>query len=873
MKRKRVNCATSAFQIVTDEDQSPGLPKTSTVSRVLHPYQNAWRKYIQTSLARRGLKPQPEDPWSLPDMDLEEYKTALSPPQLLEVERNLGECRRLIKASKSGPVGGHMTRHERRFGRLNAAYANNQFAQMVKNGVSFTLLSLPTQRTVPYSRLKESERSKRVMMVKNWRSRGICRPISRTTYRESLEGKRTLHYILLFLVKKLGKEDYDKVDEETIVSKWRGCLSAIDLNEVMIAGKHKQHSSPEIDAGTPPGCWQARGDASDAYNQLGLSELPINIELWGLTSTVNMSCFNTHDPELATQAARLGAIADPSEYVGDEMLVMWFGAKVSPFIWQKIYSLPLGMLRRKGINFTTVMDDCKLVARDPLVLSRDLVTFFKAHVHYGVVTSAKEPDAIIPKMVEIFNGWLYDARRCAKFITQAKVDSICFSANRLIEARLASKPNTAKEMASALGKMKSAAGALFGVNLFCSGLQKDLCKTLKGAKNYYAKGTISDYTCQQLKWFVSGGFRKLNGRGMIHGHPVDQVLSTDWCSHGWGAVLEPTAAIPNPPVLSVPLPPEWQGVWSGWGETLVAMWALMSFAKMYDWAGVLVGMRLDNIAAICYLNQMGSPNYELNEFLWTLQQFLRRRCIMIVASYIPGAQIKADAPSRRRATLWDCGLAPAVLELLLDWLVRSDPALPWSSISFDLFATHANAKTEKFASLLPDPKATWIDCLAQSWTFHPPVSHLFYAFPPPNQAARLMQKIKQEKKTVLLILPAWARLAFVQIAEMLIKLPVLFPINHQTVVDPHRGVQAHFVGTSEAPIEAANSAWMLAGYLVSGDPCRLKAGRKELSELCSSSAQDLPSRLLTQFGPSGQHCAAASEWIQLMLKTHKSSVQ
>ena len=33
------------------------------------------------------------------------------------------------------------------------------------------------------------------------------------------------------------------------------------------------------------------------------------------------------------------------------------------------------------------------------------------------------------------------------------------------------------------------------------------------------------------------------------------------------------------------------------------------------------------------------------------------------------------------------------------------------AVTFDLFASHSNAQTKKFASLMPDPECTWVDSM------------------------------------------------------------------------------------------------------------------------------------------------------------------
>jgi hypothetical protein len=849
-----------AFSLLSDAPSLGGTPPTSSVVRAPHDFQNRWRQYLQ----RQDFTPIP-GPWQPPVIDLEAWRDACSPSEELEVTTNLHQVVQVMAKIPSGLIGGHWQRSEQQTNALNKAYPNNHFALSVRDGFQFQLDELPRQGHHTSSHSDAETRRLRVLTVLNWRKRGICTPISAQRRREQRAGTRHLHFILLFLVQKNGKKDYDDVDVDTIVKKWRGCLSATDLNEVLHCGKFKQHSEPEIDANTPPGCFQCRSDVSDAYNQLGLSDQPIAPTKFGLTSSRDLSCFNTGDPELIQDAIDSGLINSAEEYCGDSMSVVWFGARPSPFYWQKSYSLVLNLCRREGCQFSTVMDDNKLHERTPVQLSRSLLVMTQLHRRHGIVMSTKEPEAAIPKQVEMFNGSLYDSSRSSKFKSQPKLESIAHSLTYLIEAHRASRRSTAKAMSSALGKLSDASKAMWGTNLFVDGLQKDLNSTLVGAKNYHVTGTLSDHTIEQLLWWLNGGCDLLNGRSMIHGHPVDQVLSTDWCSHGWGAVLEPTPTAPNPDELSVPLPASWHGVWSGWGETLVGMWAVMAFARRYGWHHILICLRMDNIAAICYLNKMGSKIKELNKIMYTFLEFCKLHHLMVIASYIPGLLIKADAPSRRRASLWDCSLRTHVLRLLEQRLCRGQ------QVTFDLFATHMNTKAPEFASLLPDPQATWIDCLSESWQCNG-FDHLFYAFPPPNQIAQLLAKVEAEQKTVLLVLPAWPRLQMARLAHLMIELPVTFPMSTETLEDPHSLVLEGFVGeATPPPLLNLHPSWFLAGYLLSGKPSLQTAAQLRWSTLSSTSAASLASQWLHELGPSGPLAAPSCTWIQQLLEIVRSS--
>ena len=239
-------------------------------------------------------------------------------------------------------------------------------------------------------------------------------------------------------------------------------------------------------------------------------------------------------------------------------------------------------------------------------------------------------------------------------------------------------------------------------------------------------------------------------------------------------------------------------------------------------------------------------NLELERIL----RFYRRRGLMLIASYVPGAEIIADEPSRRLATTWQFPLATWVYRALVARLCPHTPP------TFDLFASFMTAKTERYASLQPDPKAVWINCMAQPWHLQP--DKVWYAFPPPNQLERVLNKTLESHQTLLLVAPAWPHLKLIKVAELLLLPPVLFPFCQETVKDPHPDLRPKLQ-------VQVREKWLMAGYLISGDTAKVKAYRPGLK---SSMRRSLtPTRALLDGCPqNGITIAKASEWILRLIQ-------
>jgi hypothetical protein len=187
------------------------------------------------------------------------------------------------------------------------------------------------------------------------------------------------------------------------------------------------------------------------------------------------------------------------------------------------------------------------------------------------------------------------------------------------------------------------------------------------------------------------------------------------------------------------------------------------------------------------------------------------------------------------------------------------------AVTFDLFASHSNTQTKKFASLMPDPECMWVDCMKQPWHLQ---KEVYYAFPPPMLTAMVLGKIVAEKQTILFVSPAWTKQHITWIAKLLIAPPVLIPWTAETVINPHEGRYK----TEIAPLHQSWERWLLVGYLISGDTDVLLEKRPKLRKHTLTSWLDRQP-VLKRFTTSGTITAKAYQWIRLMHRLMLSSAQ
>jgi len=71
--------------------------------------------------------------------------------------------------------------------------------------------------------------------------------------------------------------------------------------------------------------------------------------------------------------------------------------------------------------------------------------------------------------------------------------------------------------------------------------------------------------------------------------------------------------------------------------------------------------------------------------------------------------------------------------------------------SVDLFANRFNRQVERFYAMRPDPLAEGVNALAQTW----PTTKVLYANPPWSLITQFLNKVSEERATVLTVLPVW----------------------------------------------------------------------------------------------------------------------
>ena len=106
--------------------------------------------------------------------------------------------------------------------------------------------------------------------------------------------------------------------------------------------------------------------------------------------------------------------------------------------------------------------------------------------------------------------------------------------------------------------------------------------------------------------------------------------------------------------------------------------------------------------------------------------------------------------------------------------------------SIDLFASRINNQLHRFASFRPDPEAEIIDAFTVSWA-----DMQFYAFPPFICITRVLQKIRLEEATGIVVVPDWPNQPWYNTYLDMKMIEVILPPRYDLLRLPSDGSQKH----------------------------------------------------------------------------------
>ena len=266
--------------------------------------------------------------------------------------------------------------------------------------------------------------------------------------------------------------------------------------------------------------------------------------------------------------------------------------------------------------------------------------------------------------------------------------------------------------------------------------------------------TLSAEQERGLSWLVANVHRH-NGSSLYTNVQVSAVLTTDASPFAFGAILQ----LPSGKVLRT------SGFFSKVEAKLpqnereaIAVWlSIQTFTKILsELASLLQASHVhplqilckgDNVSVVAYLRRLGGRKKRLSKIIEATLKWGFDRCWRLLAEWIPGTEMPADAWSRELA-----------LQDQADWetsWVLYDKICAFFHLtpSMDLFASRHNTKARRFFSMRPDPQAAGWDALSKEKNWGR--EGICFAAPPTHLIAKVVAKAQYDRASVILVTPAW----------------------------------------------------------------------------------------------------------------------
>ena len=192
-------------------------------------------------------------------------------------------------------------------------------------------------------------------------------------------------------------------------------------------------------------------------------------------------------------------------------------------------------------------------------------------------------------------------------------------------------------------------------------------------------------------------------------------------------------------------------------ELVEAYLGMQTFAKRKTNSHIRI--KIDNTTAVSVINRMGTSHSAACNAIGkkNIWEWCVNRNIWVSAAHIPGkCNPIADSESRK---------GHRELELMLNTklLIRCIEHLKFQP-EIDLFASRINHQFPEYVSYRPDPHAVAADAFTIPWA-----KLNFCAFPPFSVIPMVLNKIRTEQATGIVVLPNWPTQPWYPIAIRMLK--------------------------------------------------------------------------------------------------------
>ena len=417
---------------------------------------------------------------------------------------------------------------------------------------------------------------------------------------------------------------------------------------------------------------------------------------------------------------------------------MPFGCRHSPRVFMEALSYPLNYIRAHWkVRIVVYMDDFLMLHQDREYLrlaTLQIATYLSC---LGWTLSLEKCEFTPVKAIK-FLGWRWCFDTLTLQMTPEMRKYLLWQVGKWIRKAMRAERVACRRLGSLIGSLNFLRSQIPRASLYLHTMHSELTRAVNssGWNGFVTLGTriISElqFWRRNIYYNTPFAFRK---------RAPQATLTTDAAEPGWGAELE----IGSQSLITFGSYSKSEGLCSSnLRETRGVLRSLLYFADLIRERQIRsMLIRSDNMVTVYNLRRQGVSINLLNE---TRQIFslLQKLDVRIVATHVPGIQnTLADALSRMDL-VGDYQLKPDVYRRALNRLNLSP--------TIDVFANSSNNKCRRFLAL-PGPLAVGalaLDALCYSWTGEVP-----YVFPPVQIIPRVLQKLRQEVRAAILVVPEW----------------------------------------------------------------------------------------------------------------------
>ena len=503
------------------------------------------------------------------------------------------------------------------------------------------------------------------------------------------------------------------------------------------------------------------------------------------------------------------------------------GLASAPRVYTKVLKPVFSSLHKVGFCNSTYIDDSLLKGDDRDSCSENICETLELVDTLGF-TVHPDKSTLIPTQEIVFIGFVINSVEMTVRLTTEKACDIFEDCCHMIKQ----DKILIRDVAKLIGKFVASEPGVRYAPLYYKALEIEKDQALKLSKgNFDVQMTLSQDAKDCLKWWIK---HVKHAYKPIILQQADLVIESDSSMYGWGAINKSSHEIIS-------------GVWSdsekechiNFLEMKAAFLAIQQFCSSMK--HIHIKLFLDNSVAIKYLNKMGGRKLPLNVLTKDIWVWCLTRDIWLSVFHIPGkTNYIADRLSRTLNDDMEWELSQEVFQMVQN---QFDP------LDIDLFASKDNYNLDKYVSYL----AVAINAFSLTWTNNS------YLFPPFSLLGLVLQKVQQDKATVVLVAPVFhTHPWFPTLLNMICHQPYLLPKPEFCLNLPKNSQKRH-------PL----TKMRLGVFKISGISSLVKEFQKTLQTLSYHHGGRLPKNNIGRMYADGCHFVIGNRLINL---THLSKM-